>query len=502
MRSSSLIRPIAVAAVATLGLTLAASAAHAADPVAPSFDLAVPTTVHAGGAAQTFTGHLSTPEAAQDIWVRTSITGADADDVTVEWKNQDGVWAEMPETAIENGIQVTFGDGDADGNHVKGFSTYPGYSADTDFRIAVDHDAAHGSLAWTSEIVTGDAGTLVASTSGTVAISADPTFTMNVPSTLITGAAASGFSGHLSASDAAQDIWVRTSITGAAADDVTIEWKRPDGVWEPMHNTPIDDGIQVGFGNGDADQNGVTGFPVGAGYAADTEFRIAVAAGAPIGTLTWVSELVTGNEGTVLRSTTGTVNVDLPVAPKASIGTRTDAVVYGKDVRFSGTLLDANHANAPLAGETVTVFREVAGQAPVPFTTTTTDANGAFSVLVTANESATYWAEAGDQQTAKLDVTVAKQLSAVSVSRKHAHRGQPVRFTGDVVSPVDGQPVLLQIQRANGSWKNLATANANRSGAFKVGSALVRGERTYRVAVTGSDLVGGDTSKPFVVRVK
>lgn len=500
--STPLTRSVAVAAVATLGLTVTATAASATAPTAPSFTLAVPSTVHAGAAATSFTGHLSTPAAAQDIWVRTSITGVDADDVTVEWKDAQGTWAAMPETAIADGIQVTFGDGDADQNGVKGFSTFAGYAADTDFRIAVDHDAAHGSLAWTSEIVTGDAGTPVASTSGTVAITADPSFTMDVPSTLITGAAATGFSGHLSAPDAARDVWVRTSITGAAAADVTLEWKSPQGVWAEMPKTAVTDGVQVTFGDGDADQNGVKGFPVPAGYSADTEFRIAVGEHAPAGTLTWVSELVTGDAGTVLRSTTGTVDVDLPVAPKATIGAHAGAVVFGKDVRFAGTLLDANHDNAPLAGKAVTVFREAVGQAPVAVTTTTTDAKGAFAVSVPATQSATYWATSGDQSTAKVDITVAKRLSSVFVNRKHATERQMVRFTGDVVSPVLHQPVRLEVQRKNGTWKNVAAAESNRAGAFTISSHLPRGERSYRVVAAGSKLVDGATSKVFVITVK
>jgi hypothetical protein len=502
VKNSVLTRSVAVAAVATLGLTLTATAANAADPVAPSFDLAVPATLHAGAGATPFAGHLSTPDGAQDIWVRTSITGADADDVTVEWKDAEGHWAAMPTTAINGGVQVTFGDGDADANGVKGFSTPAGYAADTDFRIAVDHDAAHGTLAWTSELVTGDAGTVVGSESGTVAVTADPTFTMNVPSTLVTGAAATGFVGHLSGPDGAQDIWVRTSITGAAADDVVVEWKDAQGTWAEMPHVAVDGGFQVGFGNGDADQNGVTGFSVPAGYTADTDFRIKVAAGAPAGTLTWVSELVTGNAGTVLRSTTGTVGVDLPVAAKAVFTTKATAVVVGKDVRFSGTLLDANHADAPLAGRTVTVYREVAGQPAAAFTTTTTDENGAFAVTVPATATASYWAVSGDQTTDKVEVRAAKQLSSVAASTKRVALGNKVRFTGAVVSPEAHQTVLLRKLRANGTWKTIATATANRAGAFKFSSTLPKGTKSYRIAVPASAVLDGDTSRVLVITVK
>ncbi|WP_243057396.1 hypothetical protein [Nocardioides sp. SR21] len=501
MKNSVLTRSIAVAAVATLGLGVSATAANAADAVAPSFDLAVPTTLHAGASATPFAGHLSTPDGAQDIWVRTSITGADADDVHVEWKDAQGTWAAMPTTAIDGGIQVTFGDGDADANGVKGFSTPAGYTADTDFRIAVDHDAAHGNLAWTSELVTGDAGTVVGSESGTVAITADPTFTMDVPSTLVTGAATTGFTGHLSAPDGAQDIWVRTSITGAAADAVTVEWKDAAGTWAEMPKTAVGGGFQTGFGDGDADANGVRGFSVPAGYTADTDFRIKVAAGAPAGTLTWVSELVTGDAGTVLRSTSGSVDVDLPVAAKAAFGTKATAVVVGKQVRFSGTLLDANHADAPLAGRTVTVYREIAGVVTVA-DTATTDEHGAFAVTLPATATASYWAESGDQVTDKVEVRAAKQLSSVSASAKRVAKGKKVRFTGVVIGSEKGQVVQLQKLRANGTWKTVTTTVANRAGAFKIASALPMGTKSYRLAVPTSTVLDGDTSRVLVITVK
>lgn len=332
-----------------------------------------------------------------------------------------------------------------------------------------------------------------------------PSFDLAVPTTLITGAAATGFVGHLAAPDGAQDIWVRTSITGSAADAVTLEWKNADGVWETMPDKDlVAEGLQVGFADGDADGNGVKGFsvPAGIGYAADSEFRIAVADGAAAGTLSWVSELVSGDAATVVDTTSGTVEVDRPVAPKAGLAARADAVVYGKDVRFTGTLLDANHDDAPLAGQAVTVFRQVADQAPVAFATTTTDANGAFEVSVPAEESATYWATAGEQTTEKVEVTVAKRLSSVFVNRKHATVRQVVRFTGHVVSPERNQVVELQKQRKNGSWKTVATADANRSGAFKVGGTLARGTKTYRVVAPGSELVTGATSKGFLITVR
>jgi hypothetical protein len=493
----TLIRAAAVAGIAAVGLATAATTADAAAPVDPTFTLAVPTTVHAGADATDFYGHLSAPDGAHNIWVSTDITGVDADDVHLEWKG-DGAWNPMPVTPIENGVRVTFGDGDLD-HDGKGFSAPAGATADTAFRIAVDHDATHGSLHWVASLLTGDDGTLVNSTSGDIAVSADPKFTLSVPTTLTTGAGATEFTGHLSAPDAATNIWLSTDIIGADADDVTVEWKNGD-TWEPMPATKIDGGVRVTFGDGDLDHDG-KGFSVPAGYAADTQFRIAVADGAQPGTLSWTSNLVTGDAGTLLSSTTGTVAVDVPVAGRATLTTPAAPVTFGRTIRLAGTLVDTNHGGVALAGQAVTVFKQVAGSDPVAIGEATTDADGAFRVETRSDRTASYWVESGDVTSKVVTVHAAKSISAVAVSRHHATPGQKVSFNGVVATPETKQLVVLQVRKA-GHWVALAEGSAGRLGAVKISSKLPRGERVYRLVVAASPGVAGTVSKQLHVTVK
>ncbi len=224
-------RALASAAVASMtlaGLAFTAGASNADEPVAPSFSITVPETLRAGGEWTTYTGHLDAGSGAENIFVETEILGADATNLDLEWKNGE-TWEPMVAEAITGGVVVGFADGDADEDGITGFTAPAGYTADTEFRVRAQSDAAGSELTWTSTLLHGvDAtkdGEELSHSSGTIDVQVAPSFSLDVPETLTAGADWSEYEGHLDGGWGDPNLFVETEISGVDAGSLDLQWK-------------------------------------------------------------------------------------------------------------------------------------------------------------------------------------------------------------------------------------------------------------------------------------
>ncbi|HET9420996.1 MAG TPA: hypothetical protein VFO49_07655 [Nocardioides sp.] len=298
------------------GLAMTASPGAAAEGD-PTFSLAVPTIVQAGGAWVEYTGQLTGNDGTDNAFVLTTITGADADNIDLQWSDN-GTWTDMIPVPVEGGIEVGFGNGDANSDGITGFPVPAGYNATTSFRIRAHDDAEGSDLHWESRLVHGvDAtqnGDVISTVSGDVDVTLQPSFDLDVPASVVAGDEWVEYQGALSGNGGTDNAFVLTTITGADADSVDLQWS-DNGTWTDMIAVPVEGGFQVGFGNGDANSDGITGFPVPAGYEATTDFRIRVDADALGGELAWESTLVHGVDATQNGDVISTVNGVVDVVP-------------------------------------------------------------------------------------------------------------------------------------------------------------------------------------------
>lgn len=143
----------------------------------------------------------------------------------------------------------------------------------------------------------------------------------NFPTTLVTGAAPSDFSGTLvnpaNGPDYQQlryDITV-SGISGLRASQVTLEYQL-DGTWQPVPLTDQQNGTITGYFG---PQNG---FPFPAGQSSTTPLRLAIAAGAPTGTAHVVTDLdYVGVDPWTITSVTSTIAVAAPAASTSASST-------------------------------------------------------------------------------------------------------------------------------------------------------------------------------------
>lgn len=528
----------------TLALTGLAGAAQA-DPVAASFTIDVPETIHAGDGPTTYSGHLDGGDDATSVFLITTVTGADAaaGNIHLEWKDGDE-WKSMVSTPVEGGFKVGFGNGDIDANGVTGFPAPAGYGADTDFRISADADAIGGELAFHTELIQGidltEAGTVLDETDGTVDVTVDPSFSLETPASVHAGADWTEYEGHLTAPDGGTNLFVLTDITGpaAAAGKVHLQWFDAlfTNTWQNMVAVPVEGGFQVGFANGDADADGITGFSAPVEYGADTQFRIKVDRDAPAGALAFTSRLLQGvdatQDGTELRRQTGSIAVTPDARATFSLALPASVQANGTATEFAGSLADTDGADAAWTRLTFTgslaskvKLEQRSGDAWTVLTPVVTGNtavysfdNGAalaeafnqtrtyrISVLGTEGGTLAYTRElaystATDVTTASGTLTVTAvpvKASATVAAPKTATYGQSIKVTGKVVdlnrasAAVAGQTVDLY-RTVAGKATKVASVKTVANGTFSF---------TTSATATGSYYVVAGSSKSASVSV-
>jgi hypothetical protein len=144
-----------------------------------------------------------------------------------------------------------------------------------------------------------------------------------------------------------------------------------------------------------------------------------------------------------------------PTPHQLTIAAQPTTVVYGKSVSITGKLTGSNSA-----GETIRLLDD-----PYPFghftpldtTTTATDGTYKFTAKPTVNTKymTTSKSKAPAESPAVL-VKVAPRVGLV-VGDKTPKVGQVAKFSGRVTPEHDGQSVLLQRRKSDGTWKTIVT---------------------------------------------
>ena len=144
-----------------------------------------------------------------------------------------------------------------------------------------------------------------------------------------------------------------------------------------------------------------------------------------------------------------------PTPHQLTIAAKPTTVVYGGSVSITGKLTGSNSA-----GETVTLFDDpypFSNFTPLDTTTTATDGTYKFTEKPTVNTK--YRATAKSKAPADSPEVLVKVAPRVglTVSDKTPKVGQLVKFSGRVTPEHDGQSVLLQRRKSDGTWKTIVT---------------------------------------------
>lgn len=180
--------------------------------------------------------------------------------------------------------------------------------------------------------------------------------------------------------------------------------------------------------------------------------------------------------------------------------------VFGTAVPITVTVTSGG---APLAGVPATVqFRRQGTKKWVDVQTVTTGADGSAAFQVTPPATGTWqvYVPAADARTegasAPFTTQVLSAVTATSLQAKTPRRG-PVAVTVKARPALRGQKLALQIQRANGTWKNVDNGVANAKGRARLVAKApdAKGRYTYRVVAVGRGDFLANASPTFTVRV-
>ncbi len=188
----------------------------------------------------------------------------------------------------------------------------------------------------------------------------------------------------------------------------------------------------------------------------------------------------------------------------AAVGTPT--TVFGTPVPITVTV---SSGGAPLAGVPATAqFRRQGTKKWVDIQTVTTGPDGTAAFQVAPQATGTWQvvvppADARTEGTsAPFTTQVLSAVTATSLQAKTARRG-PIAVAVRVRPALAGQKVALQIQRANGTWKNVKDGTVNAKGRTRlVGKAPdAKGRYTFRVVAVGRGDLLANASESFTVKV-
>jgi hypothetical protein len=317
---------------------------------APTLEVAPPAALGTGAPATAFTARLANATGSDYSSVRidfelTGIAGLTASQLTLEYEDP---------TAPGSYLPVPLADGD--GGTITGafgppggFPLPNGYDATTNFRTAVAAGAPTGTLQLATALVTLSGGTItgtVATDGDTIAVAA-PTIAVAVPASLGTGAAPTGFTGRITNPTGSDYPAVRVDFTlsgvaGLDAADVALEYETTTpGTFAtiPLADGP-GDSIRGSFGPS-------TGFPLPAGYDATTNFRVAIAAGAPSGTLAVATDLVALSGSTPTATLAGDRDSATIGAPTVGVNPPTKLGVGAPPAPFTARITNTTGSDYP-----------------------------------------------------------------------------------------------------------------------------------------------------------
>ena len=164
--------------------------------------------------------------------------------------------------------------------------------------------------------------------------------------------------------------------------------------------------------------------------------------------------LIAACGGAVLLAPGGAALAAAPTPHQLSI-TAPSKIVFGKTATVSGKLTGSD-----AAGEDVTLLSD-----PFPFASfqpeasTQTGPAGGYAFVVAPTVNTKYMTRAKSKapaESAEVLVKVAPKIT-LRVSDKTPAAGQKVKFSGTVAPEHDGQAVLLQRRKSDGTWRTMQT---------------------------------------------
>lgn len=323
---------------------------------APTVSMALPTSLVVGASPTTFTGTLDNPPDGADlsnVRLDFSITGIDtldASQLTLQYQDSEGNWQTIPLSDLETGAIIgSFGP-------ATGFPLPAGQTNTTTFRVAAAADAPTGTATVDAAVDTVDGSGAVTSTLATTSGSVDlvtpaaPVVLVDLPSSLTVGVSPTSFTGTLANPGDGID-WpnVRldfqiTGIDTLDASQLTLEYQDGEGKWQTIPLSDIETGAIIGS------YGPPTGFALPAGQTNTTDFRVAAAANAPLGTANVAVEVDTvdpesGEVTGTLASTSGSV---LLVGPTTTALTSSaNPSTEGQSVTFTALVTSPNEGPPP-----------------------------------------------------------------------------------------------------------------------------------------------------------
>jgi hypothetical protein len=186
--------------------------------------------------------------------------------------------------------------------------------------------------------------------------------------------------------------------------------------------------------------------------------------------------------GLALLASSGPAQAAPPTPHQLSIAAKPTTVVYGGKTAITGKLTGADNA-----GETIDLNAD-----PFPFdnfskvATTQTTAAGTYGFFFSPLENTKVQTSAKSKSPATSPVLLVRVAPKVTlkVSDKTPAEGQKVTFSGTVAPEHDGQAVLLQRRKSDGTWKTVKTkvlADAGTASSTYVFKRTINRGGTYRV---------------------
>ena len=144
--------------------------------------------------------------------------------------------------------------------------------------------------------------------------------------------------------------------------------------------------------------------------------------------------------------------------------------------------------------------------------TTTADAKGGFTFLVTPSGTTTYrvvWVRSGDSATdltsASVKIAAAKIASSATAkaSATSIRYGARVKLSGKVRPAAAGRTVKLMARKGSGSWRTIKTVKLNSSSNYAYRyKPTARATWSFKARYAGTSSVRGSTSRVVKVRVR
>lgn len=280
----------------------------------------------------------------------------------------------------------------------------------------------------------------------------------------------------LATTTAATDVTSTTAVVNG-----TVEPNGEDTTYVFQYGTTTDYGTTTPV-QGPVKGNGARAVSATlSGLAPGTTYHYRVVATNPSGT-------VNGADMTFTTAAPGS-------APGVTISSSKPAVTFGRPVTITGTVTGPGNAGATVTLEgsetpTSTTFKSTG-------LTATTDAAGAFSIVVKPTQITRYRVTVGKGKdvTTSNEVTVKVRAKVnLSVSDRTPRSGQRVFFTGSVLPGHEGVIAKIQRRTAKG-WRTVATtaliaasplADGTTRSTYSKG-VRVRSDGTYRVRVAPGD---------------